>query len=742
MTGSRLLFAGYGGLGRYRRSLHAGLLAQDALIVFDEAHLTPSFAQTLEAIDRQMKRTNLIQPFHVMLLSATLPPAAQAGGQPAFGLTPADLQDDRVTKRMDAKKSLRFLPSTEDEDQADIIAKAAQKLAQSGKSVAVLLSTVKMVNQVADKLRVQLPKEQRDRVLPVTGEMRGKERDDLIAHPVLAAFAPNRQRLANALPAFLVATSCVEVGFNFDADHALCDLVPLERMIQRFGRVNRFGEVCSDINVVLSGSMRSFLKNSAPVVRATFVALSRLRKIGPNQRDVSPRALMNLQRHVVNQAFTPAPPSPPLDESRVDDWAMTSLSAEGYQRPQVSYWLRGVVADDTMTTGFCWRSDLAYASTPDDAKAMARAIPASPREVAQVNTLARGKDLVRKIAEHHGQAWAVILSSAGTWQACRLTELAEDEDLVSQLAFATVYLPSTAGGFLFGLPNTTPAAFKLPVPDAVDERLWIRVVLRDSEDGILAAKLHANGDFEEAGVFGTDSEAVKALCQQWQAKRVHISGGDPTGMHDVEFKPGLLRVAYLQPRTTEALTGSETDLASLASTPVPLLSHLEISRLVATRLTQALGLDAVLADAIIKACERHDTGKDRKWWQDAIGNTDREPLAKSGEFIFNNELNAGYRHEFGSLLEAAADPSLDNHPRRELIFHLIAAHHGWGRPSFEPTAYDRSQPKPVCEQVNHEAALRYARLQHEYGWWQLAYLEALVKCVDAIASANPNWSNL
>ena len=50
MIGSRLLFSGYGGLGRYRRSLHAGLLSQDALLVFDEAHLTPAFAETLEAL--------------------------------------------------------------------------------------------------------------------------------------------------------------------------------------------------------------------------------------------------------------------------------------------------------------------------------------------------------------------------------------------------------------------------------------------------------------------------------------------------------------------------------------------------------------------------------------------------------------------------------------------------------------------------------------------------------------------
>jgi CRISPR-associated endonuclease/helicase Cas3 len=222
MIGSRLLFSGYGGLGRYRRSLHAGLLAQDALLAFDEAHLTPAFAETLEALEQQMKRTTHIRPFHLMFLSATLPPSALAAGQQAFRLTPADLQDGRVIARVNAKKTLRFLPPSEDADYAERIGKAAVGLAQGGKSVVVMVSTVKMVNQVANYLRAQLPPEHRNRVLPVTGEMRGKERDELMSDPVLAAFAPNRERrLPGAEPAFLIATSCVEVGFNFDADHAV-----------------------------------------------------------------------------------------------------------------------------------------------------------------------------------------------------------------------------------------------------------------------------------------------------------------------------------------------------------------------------------------------------------------------------------------------------------------------------------------------------------------------------------------
>jgi CRISPR-associated endonuclease/helicase Cas3 len=64
MIGSRLLFSGYGD-GRYSSSQHAGLLGHDALIVNDEAHLTPAFAALLRELEAMQSQP--LKPFRTYL---------------------------------------------------------------------------------------------------------------------------------------------------------------------------------------------------------------------------------------------------------------------------------------------------------------------------------------------------------------------------------------------------------------------------------------------------------------------------------------------------------------------------------------------------------------------------------------------------------------------------------------------------------------------------------------------------
>jgi len=154
----------------------------------------------------------------------------------------------------------------------------------------------------------------------------------------------------------------------------------------------------------------------------------------------------------------------------------------------------------------------------------------------------------------------------------------------------------------------------------------------------------------------------------------------------------------------------------------------------ARELAERIGLSDEVIELLAAAGFRHDLGKAREWWQKAIGNFTSAAYAKSTVNSFDHGFNQGYRHEFGSLIDSLGDKQLEAHSHRDLILHLIAAHHGYARPHFPERAFDRKQPKPENQRLAHEVMLRFNRLQRQYGWWQLAYLEAVLKAADALAS--------
>lgn len=101
----------------------------------------------------------------------------------------------------------------------------------------------------------------------------------------------------------------------------------------------------------------------------------------------------------------------------------------------------------------------------------------------------------------------------------------------------------------------------------------------------------------------------------------------------------------------------------------------------------------------------------------------------------NPRLLEGYAHEFGSLV--AAERADLPEVTRDLILHLIAAHHGHGRPLIRSDGCEDAPPSAL-EATAREAALRFARLQKRFGPWGLAWREALLRAADQGASRD--WS--
>jgi CRISPR-associated endonuclease/helicase Cas3 len=158
-----------------------------------------------------------------------------------------------------------------------------------------------------------------------------------------------------------------------------------------------------------------------------------------------------------------------------------------------------------------------------------------------------------------------------------------------------------------------------------------------------------------------------------------------------------------------------------------------------------------LEQAVILAAQHHDLGKKREVWQRSIGHrlpknpTPDDWFAKSGKGMTSIELTS-YRHEFGSLVDVhdpkqayLADVQLLSEEMRDLVLHLIAAHHGYGRPHFtEVQTSDWGHSLAHTDAIAREVPRRFARLQRKYGRWGLAYLESLLRAADYAASARPS----
>jgi CRISPR-associated endonuclease/helicase Cas3 len=220
---------------------------------------------------------------------------------------------------------------------------------------------------------------------------------------------------------------------------------------------------------------------------------------------------------------------------------------------------------------------------------------------------------------------------------------------------------------------------------------------------------------------------------------------------------------------------TDTDALLEASRPQELCNH---TRDVLTRIERTLALLPISGwrEALIAAAAVHDWGKVDPRFQAMLRGTTPFAamsseifLAKSGSISSSAaarratrrraELPEGFRHEMLSVQMAestAGATALPAHPiLHALALHLVATHHGYGRP-FAPLVDDDAPPdvrlsmngKTIAvtgtERIEHPAhaldsgvAERFWQMNRHYGWWGIAFLEAALRLADQSASANP-----
>lgn len=777
MVGSRMLFEGYG-VSRRMRPYHAGLLAVDALVLLDEAHLCPAFEALLRRVEVERDGvlgsgggTTNTPPFHVMSLSATGRETGEDAGVGVFRLEAQDKDEDVARRRLSARKRLGVIELEDPKGLPQQLATRAVELGTAAMPARVLVYCHSRMDAVAVKGRIDRAFGQRHGTGKsattceselLVGERRVRERENLERWLEKQGFLGAAENPPQ-VPSFLVATAAGEVGVDLNAEHMVCDLVAYERMAQRLGRVNRRGgenrSAIVDVFAVVPDRKRSQKRTEvdSEVLEARQRALLQLPLGEDGRHDASPEALMLLRqshRSVVDAATTPAPLHPELTRPLLDAWSLTSLEQhEG--RPEVGPWLRGWEEDEEPQTTVVWRKHLPCTRNGSDfgieprmvgdyfrvapIHATERLVAESRRVLAWLSRRAirvtRGETAEPLGVD--GRPVAILVDRSGEMLAsATLTELQRigasaskldprerrqrdrlKEDWGRRLPGETLIVDATLGGVRDGMLDEK-AEGEADAADLTDDWREMLDPAGRAETPLIK--------FRVQELVATDGEEGlrQAELTDWRHVRTFETHHSDTGT----VLRGLAVYKWRDEPTDE-------DSRSVLSAPQGLADHAE---LVATRVSDfaaALGLAEEEAEALRRAARLHDDGKAVQRWQDAMNAPkDGRPYAKT-RGGGNWRMLEGYRHEFGSLLKAELEPLPE--ATRDLILHLIAAHHGYARPWISSEGCSEGPPS-LLEAKAGEAALRFTRLQKRYGPWGLAWREAVLRAADQ--SASREWS--
>jgi CRISPR-associated endonuclease/helicase Cas3 len=674
MIGSRLLFRGYRA-GPYSRAVQAGLLGVDSLIVHDEAHLSPAFSQLLSTVSANRPAANIPgKAFRTLYLSATLGDRSPCAF--AHSLDDDVAGNPRFRQVFEAEKRLTLHEVERKDRQA-----AIWRLATTSPS----LRTVAFIEspEEAARFRTRLDTSGLSAAL-LTGTMRGFERDNLV---VDEQFKPFLDPQYSGDPVWLVSTSAGEVGINLTCERMVTDLVEADHLLQRFGRLNRFGSAAGHAHVVYSPP-----GPKEPTLQCTIEYLRTL------DGDISCKNLW--YNRPPKEALSETPALARLEPWRLEIWAQTSHPDRTVAA--VAPWLTGQQTETGPETEIAWRADIQtltdWSVSNEQIERILDVYPVASTEIIREpasRTLQKLKTLAGLPGTDAHQTRVIVVDPDRTVHVRSLADIAEEGDIDYKL----LLLPEGLGNIDRGMfqPEHPGSHVRFDVADETLSRRRFRIGENSS------AKIGKGGDGEAPG--HTLAELASYAREHGFKAPAIVRHPDDDQLMLVYFGASMARSSQRREVTLKA--------------------HRSAVGQKAREMAAACGLQA-LVEVYKQAGTLHDDGKHHPLWQRAMGGSMEEPLAKVVAAV-NPRLTGGYRHEFGSLLKAADSDD-------DLLLHLIATHHAAGRPFFEPHQFDRDA-LPQSHEAAHENARRFARLQAQYGFWGLAYLEAVFKCADGLVSA-------
>jgi CRISPR-associated endonuclease/helicase Cas3 len=368
--GSRLLFRGYG-VSANARPIHAALLANDALLILDEAHTAKAFSQTLQsvAVLRKQATQEIKLPFAAVQLTATPPPEVRE----PFSLDETDRNNSIIAARLSASKPTELVPVVEGakgkgrhKKLAEVMGtKAISLLSFEHRRVLIVVNRVATAEALADRLTASKVKKEHDAdVLLLTGRLRPLDRDVLIKSLNETYQLKSNIPTADVPKLILIATQCIEVGADFDFDALISELAPLDSLRQRFGRLNRQGrDIPASAAIFTPEEANDASKpdplygDCLPAVRAWLASIQGANGTIDFGLDAMRESILNtpgFDRLLAQSADAPILLAPHLDllcqtspEPHVSPDPSLYIHGPGRSFPEVSVVLRADIADQT-----------------------------------------------------------------------------------------------------------------------------------------------------------------------------------------------------------------------------------------------------------------------------------------------------------------------------------------------------------------------------------------------------------
>lgn len=787
--GSRMLMQGYG-VSRSMKPVHAGLLANDILVLLDEVHLSQPFAETLErltSLGSAVSRDIGTRPLQYALLSAT----PGEVGSDTFRLDPSEREPrSALGIRLHASKPVRLVDLPARDHLPTACVREVLDLLERHAVVAVVVNRVASARNVVSVLRADIG--ERADVVLLTGRMRPLDRDD-----VLAAYrdrmVTGRDRGMATRKLVVVGTQCIEAGADFDFDALVTESASLDALRQRFGRVDRLGEYRRAEGVVLH--VRDGAKDDpvyGTALLATWKWLLYQRSGKKKTVDFGIEAFPSPEQ--LHELLAPKKCAPTLLPAYLDLWAQTS--PEPALVPDVSLFLRGPESGPP-DVQVVWRSDLldehldagdatataiVEALRPSSLEAVsvpfvpARSWLADQQQVDDFADVERSEEPSPEAVPSGKRAlrWRGKASEVITARALRPGD--------------TIVVPAQRGGLREG--NFDPSASS-PVDDLAERAALLargRPVLRLHPavlSGLSLQPIEDADDVPSMARSAIDAEGpswrrvwLSALKGQLRRTVVELENESWLIVEGQRLSPAELRAAIHETGTSiepgADTSSDEEDSVHVGRAGITLTRHSADVERFASEYAARLGLPATLALDLALAAWLHDVGKADPRFQLLLRGGDEIELLKDNTLWAKSPMPPGAkqahelarrrsryphgaRHEVQSvaMIDAIRDVVAAKANDLDLVLHLVGSHHGYCRPFAPPVTDDTPAQVSLAEhrserfgtlsfgavtsdhglhRLDSPLADRFWSLVARYGWLELCWLEAIMRLADHRAS--------